>query len=87
VSYVSKFAAPESAATGVESGDLKTAADNLGRTGSAGDLAHWREDDLWQGYLKNKGTPLGEALGNEIKRRGFATSAAENVRPIPRRKP
>jgi hypothetical protein len=52
-----------------------------GRTGSAGDLASWREEDLWNGYVANKGTPLGHALGREIQRRGLATSPRMTVRP------
>jgi hypothetical protein len=63
-------------------GTLASKVAGAGRVGSAGDLATWQPEDLWQGYMKNKGTPLGESLGSEIKRRGLATSAASDVRPV-----
>lgn len=53
----------------------------VGRAGSAGDLTSWREEDLWSGYMRNKGTPQGEALAREIQRRGLAASPAGTYRP------
>lgn len=53
----------------------------VGRVGSAGDLTSWREEDLWAGYMQNKGTPQGEALAREIQRRGLASSPAGTYRP------
>lgn len=53
----------------------------VGRSGSAGDLASWTPDDLWQGYMRERGTPQGEALAREIQRRGLASSPAGTYRP------
>jgi hypothetical protein len=53
----------------------------VGRAGSAGDLASWGEQDLWSGYMKNRGTPQGEAIAKEIQRRGLAQSPAGTYRP------
>lgn len=53
----------------------------VGRAGSAGDLASWGESDLWEGYMRNRGTPQGEALAREIQRRGLATSPSGTYRP------
>lgn len=50
------------------------------RIGSAGDLTQWTADDLWTGYMKNKGAPLGESIGKELSRRGLVKSTSSNIR-------
>ena len=56
-------------------------AGGVGRVGSAGDLASWTPEDLWEGYMKNRGTPQAESLAREIQRRGIASSPAGTYRP------
>jgi hypothetical protein len=61
----------------------KVAAGAGGRVGSAGDLASWQPEDLWSGYMKNRGTPLGDSIAQEIQRRGLAgATTPTTVRPV-----
>jgi hypothetical protein len=65
---------------GVNAAKQPTAAGKA-RVGSAGDLATWSEEDLWAQYMKHRGSPLGDAIGKEIQRRGLAKASAGTVRP------